>query len=231
MLGYMGKMQQGGDLVKMQPKKFTTKTISLTTILLLIIPLISAFNGWGGGRWGWYRGPLEYLENEWVLFGVLFLIFFAVIFYTLNKAFKNNVIAGVIALGLSVLISMAIAQRGLLDVYGGGEISSWALFLAAAVGIAFLIRFAAETFGWIGAGVTAFVVWLILRSFYPEQLLPELLTNVPAFMWIYNFLLSWLGLVLLIILAFILGSMGRKTIKEISQAMERTPIRWSTLRR
>ena len=49
--------------------------LSLGIILLLILPLISAYS-WGGG---YYRSPLDYLDNEWVIFAIIFMIFFAVI--------------------------------------------------------------------------------------------------------------------------------------------------------
>ena len=62
--------------------------ILLSSILVLTItPLISAQFGWGGG---YYSSPLDYLDNEWVIFSLVFLIFFAVIFFTVNRAFKNS---------------------------------------------------------------------------------------------------------------------------------------------
>jgi len=185
----------------MQPKK-TFRLFVL--IILVLLPLISAYRIGGIG----YYSPIDYLENEWVLFTILFLIFLSAIFYTLNKTFKNPAVAMVIAFGLSVLISLAIAQRGLIDIYGGGEISSWALFIAVVIGIGFLIRFSAESFGRVGVSVIVFIIWFIFRSLYPEDLLPSLLINLPAFIGFYNFLTSIIGLLILIALAIALGGKG-----------------------
>ncbi|MDD5192149.1 MAG: hypothetical protein PHH54_00770 [Candidatus Nanoarchaeia archaeon] len=197
----------------MQTKISRTLGLALTT-LLLILPIISAYSYSPFGNFGFYGSPLDYLENEWVLSAVLFLIFFALIFYTLNKAFKNSAVSVIIALGLSALISMAIAQRGLITAYGGGEISSWALFLAAAIGIAFLIRFSSESFGKIGAVAVVFLTWLVLYNFYPEQILPGLLADIPAFVWFWEVLTSWIGLIILIVIAFAFGGQGPETLLE-----------------
>ena len=93
-------------------KRGILSILLLSSILVFtLLPLISSYS-WGGG--GYYSSPLDYLQNEWVIFGIFFLIFFAIIFFTVNKAFKNSAVAGVIALGFSLLISMVMAQRGLL---------------------------------------------------------------------------------------------------------------------
>ncbi len=190
----------------MQSKKILT----IITALILILPVISAY----GAGWGSYRSPIDYLENEWVLFTVLFLIFLAVIFYTINRAFKNKAVAIIIAIGVSLLISLAIAQRGLITIYGGGEVSSWALFIATIIGIGLLIKFASQSFGRIGTIITVFIIWLILHNLNTYDLFPELLANIEPFMLLYNFIINPAGLILLIIIAFYLGGSGPKTFGE-----------------
>ncbi len=198
--------------------KKTLTIIILTTILVL--PLISA--QWGGG---YYSSPIEYLENEWVMFGILFILFFAVIFYTLNKAFKDNVVAGIIALGLSLLISLAIAQRGLIASYGlGDSLSSWILLAAALIGIGFLIRFAAESFGWVGTVTTLIILWLLIRFIEPSQILPDMLLNSRFYNFYDSFLRSGWGLVILGIIGFILSRGTKKTVKEISEIVDRARV-------
>ena len=193
-------------------QKKTSTTIIAIISTLFLIPIISAYSysGFNGfGNFGFYGSPLDLFQNEWTMFIILFAVFFATIFYTLYKVFKNKGVAAVISVGLSVLIVVAITERGLIQTYGGGEISSWALFLAAAVGVAFLIKFASESFGRIGAIITIFLIWLVMYNFYPEQLLPELLTNIPAFMWFWGFLTSFFGLIILVVLALAFGGSGR----------------------
>lgn len=210
----------------MQP----TKTITLITLLtLLVLPLISAQWGWGYG----YSNPIYFLENEWVLFTVLFLIFLAVIFYTVNKTMKNQAVAMTIAVGLSLLISLAIAQRGLISGYGlGGELGSWLLLIASLIGIAFLIRFAAESFGWVGTLVTLILLWMLIRFIEPSQLLPEMLLYNYRFMNFYEeFLRSGWGLIIISGIGFIITRGTRKTIKEVNQIIENTTIPFRRLGR
>jgi len=193
-------------------KKITT---IITTIIstLILLPVISAAYGYSGfGNFGFYGSPLDFFENEWIMFLLVLLVFFATIFYTLFKVFKNKAVAAIISGALAILITIAITERGLIETYGGGEISSWALFLAAAIGVAFLIKFSSESFGKIGAAITVFLVWLVLHNFYPEELLPDLLTNIPAFMWFWGFLTSFLGLIILFILAIAFGGKGPETL-------------------
>ncbi len=191
------------------------KKISIIIIViisaLLLLPIISAaYSGLGFGSW--YYSPLDFFESEWVMFALVLLVFFATIFYTLFKIFKNKAVAAIISGALAILITVAITERGLIETYGGGEISSWALFLAGAIGIAFLIKFASESFGPNGGkfatALVVFLVWLVLHNFYPEQLIPELLTRVPAFMWFYEFLIGPLGLIIGLGLALAFGGRG-----------------------
>ncbi|MDP3027099.1 MAG: hypothetical protein Q8N63_05295 [Nanoarchaeota archaeon] len=196
-------------------KKTSKITLAIISSLFLM-PIISAYGYSGFRNFGYYGSPLDLFQNEWIMFAIIASIFFAAIFYTLFKTFKNKGIAAIISIGFSILISVAIMERGLIEAYGGGEISSWALFLAAAIGVAFLIKFASESFGKIVAAITVFLIWLVLHNFYPEQLLPELLTNIPAFMWFWEwFVIAFFpGLVIWIILTLSFGGKGPKTISD-----------------
>lgn len=170
------------------------------TLVFTILPLISAYSF---GGWGYYNSPLYYLENEWVIFGIFFLVFFAIIFYTVNRAFKNSGVSGVIALGLSLLIAMVMAQRGLLYGYLGQEIGSWILIITVLIGIGFLIRFVYESFGKAGTMIALIGLWIFIRSIDPYEFLPyELLTD--TFINIYEFFASIFGLIVLIIGALVI---------------------------
>jgi len=184
------------------------KTLLILALTILALPLISAQFNWGYG----YSSPLYFLENEWVLFAVLFLIFLAVIFYTVNKTMKNPAVAMIIAFGISLLISMAIAQRGLIDSYGfGNELGSWLLLIAALIGIAFLIKFAAESFGWVGAVGSVIGLWLLIYSMDAHEILPSVLLYNYKFMGFYeNFLKTGLGLVVLVVIALLLSKLRKK---------------------
>jgi hypothetical protein len=181
-------------------KKITTIIVS-GIFLLSIISLISAYDF---GRFSYYNSPLDYLENAWIMFGIIFIILFGVMYYVLNKSFKNNAVAAAISLALALLISMAISQRGLLSEYGGGELSSWALVIASLIAIAFLIRFVSESFGKIGVVITLVLIWIILKSLEPYEVLPYSLLN-SGFLVVYEFLTSWLSLIIMIGLGFAFG--------------------------
>ncbi len=160
------------------------KTLTIIFILtLLALPLISA-QTWGGGMWG-YRSPLDYLENEWVTFTILFLIFFSVIYYSVNKTTKNPAVSIILALGISLFISLAISRRGLLWGYGEG-IDTWVLLGAVIIGIGFLIKFASESFGRAGAIATVILIWIILNAIDPYQILPDTLLYSDNFMVFYE---------------------------------------------
>jgi hypothetical protein len=168
-------------------------------LIFIITPFASAYG------FEYYSSPAYLLDNEWVLFIILFLMFFAMIYYTVNKSFKNNVISGVIALGLSLLISLAIAKKGLLVGYGYG-LDSWVLLIAILIGFAFLIRFSSNSFGKIGAIAAVIVIWMIIKFVDPYNFLPETLLSNPEFMSFYEtFLKSPLSLVIFGFLALVFG--------------------------
>ncbi len=184
-----------------------SKTLTTIFILaLLALPLISA-QIWGGGMWG-YRSPLDYLENEWVTFTILFLIFFAVIYYSINKTTKNPAVSVIIALGISLFISLALTRRGLLWGYGQG-LDAWVLLGAAIIGIGFLIKFASESFGRAGAIAMVIIVWIILNAVDPYQILPSTLLYSDNFMIFYEVLTSIIGGIILVVIA-ILSSKDKK---------------------
>ena len=186
----------------MKHSKTLTTIFILTFLTMLAIPLISAASWGGGSFFGGYRSPLDYLENEWVTFTILFLIFFAVIYYSINKTTKNPAVSVIVALGISLFISLALTRRGLLWGYGQG-IDGWVLLGAAIIGLGFLIKFASESFGRAGAIATVIIVWIILNAVDPYQLLPDTLLYSDNFMAFYELLTSFLGGVILVVIAII----------------------------
>ena len=100
-------------------------------LALLIMPLISAL--------GYYSNPLDYLNNEWVKFGIIFALLFASIYFFLNRRMQNPGVAGIIAGGLSALISIPIMQRGLIDSLFGPNIVDWIIIVS--LGIMFIFIF------------------------------------------------------------------------------------------
>ena len=166
-------------------------------ITILTLPTILAYS------FGYYNSPMQYLENEWTMFTIVFLLFFAIIYFTVNKGFKNNVVSAVIAGALSLLITMTILRRGLLYGYAGDELGSWMLVIVALVGFGFLIKFAYEAFGTIGSTGAVIIVWMLLQRTDPYYILPYGVSDIIFSS--YEFLSSFFGLVIMIALALALA--------------------------
>lgn len=182
----------------MQTKRLFFIAIFLS---LLVIPLISAYSY--GGSWGYVNSPLYYLQNEWVMFIIYFIFFFAIIYFTTNKSFKNPSVSAVVGAALSLFIAIAMAQRGWLNSYMGAEIGAWALLIAALIAVGFAVKFSYETFGRVGAVAAILIIWFIIHSTPPESILPpELLTD--TFRNVYDFVGSFIGLILLLIISAVL---------------------------
>lgn len=174
----------------------------LIGIILLIIPLVSA------QYYGYYDSPLAIFDNEWAMFGIIFIIFFGIIFYTINRSFKNVAVSASVAGALSLLIALTMARRGLLLDYTGYEMGSWVMIIVFLIGLAFIARFAYENFGPIGTGFALMGIWAILRAIDIYEFLPyELLTD--NFIKIYGFITSFFGLAIIIIAIIIIVSMNK----------------------
>jgi len=184
----------------MQTRKLIFSVIFLS---LLVIPLISAY-GFGGG-FGIYNSPLDYLSNPWVLFVIYIAFFFAIIYYTTNKSFKNPPVAAVIAASLALFIAIAMAQRDWLNSSMSMEIGAWALLVASLIAIAFVVKFSFETFGRIGSVAAILIIWFILfnaRENPGNILPPELLTD--TFLNVFDFVSSIYGLIILLIISTVI---------------------------
>jgi len=189
----------------MEKKREFSLLLLFSIIALVVLPSVLAYS-WGG--YGYYQSPLQYLDNEWVMFSIIMLVFFAIIYYTVNKTFNNNVVSGVIALAVSLLIAITVTRRGMLYGYAGDELGSWIMIATAAIGLGFLIKFAYEGFGVIGSTATVIAFWLLLQQSDPYQILPYNIS--PAIINTYNFIASFFGLFILVVLAVVFAPFLRK---------------------
>jgi len=188
-----------------------TKKLLTTIITLISIPIVSAYS-WGG----YYGSPLDYLDNEWVRFATIFLILFAIIYFAMSKSLKGNTgVAVIVAGGITLLITIALSQRGLLYSYAGDQLGSWITIIAVLIGIGFLLKVAFENFGAPGAILSVLIIWMLMFFSDPYDILPYELSN-SAFVGIYNFFSTGFGLVILIVLAVVFSKMisGEKTPAE-----------------
>ena len=188
------------------------KKLTITTFLLLFsITIVSAQFG------GYYGSPLDILENEWVMFGIIFLVFFGVIFFAVSKTFRDSrAVAAIVAAGISLFISLTLARRGWLYGYAGDELGSWLLIAAALIGFGFLIKLAWENFGHLGTITVLIGTWVLLHYLDPFDVLPY---NAPYQIFdIYEIIAGGWGLAAAIIISiFIVSSTqrGEKTIRGV----------------
>lgn len=169
---------------------------------LLALPIISA--QYYGGGWNFYgASPSYYLNNEWVMFGIIFIVFFGVIYHTLFKSFQQKMTAAVVALGISLFIAMTLTQGGFMNGYIGDQIGSWALFMVIIIGIGFLIKFTYDALGNVGVAFLVIGLWFMARSFNPMDILPYQMQN-DTILNVYYLFSSVLGLFIIIFAAILL---------------------------
>ncbi len=96
--------------------------------LILIIPLVSAASDF----------PLNLLDNEWSKLAIVFIVLFASIYYFLNNRMDNAPVSGIIAVGLSLLITIPIMKRELLDPLLDPGIVDWVILIASILGVIFI---------------------------------------------------------------------------------------------
>lgn len=149
-------------------------------------------NFWGSSLYS----PEMLLQNEWFIFGGIFIVSFSLIYLALFRAFMtkptqiedpiraalfpprdikgNRGPITVMSLVISLFIASAISQRVTFYGYIGQDIGSWILFFAYVIIIALTIWASFKT---PGAGpvlgfVSITVIWLILKSVDFYSILP-----------------------------------------------------------
>lgn len=134
---------------------------------------VSAYNGWGYGYW---RSPLDFLENEWVRFAAVFILFFAIVFFAISRTFKEHIGAAIaVAVAVSFFITVAIARRGLLYAYAGDEIGNYLFIFAIILGAILLIKVITSLIGGIGLFLGLFGIWFFFNKMQYSDFIYEAL--------------------------------------------------------
>ena len=143
---------------------------------------------------------------------MVFILFFAILFYSTSKAFKKNrPVAVAIAIALTLLIVGALVQRGFFDSYYGDVIGDWALALAALLVFAFIVKLLYNSFGKKTVIVILFITWLILTFMDPYSILPP---TMPDFVFIiYDFASGFSGFIILVIASLVLLAFKNKRMR------------------
>ena len=142
--------------------------LSILTVLssLIIIPLVSA------------NATLDFFANDWIKFAISFAILFAVMFSFFKPKFNySSAPTAVVSGGLSILLTIAITRRGILDALVSPEIVDWIVTGAIILAIIFLIFWFWKKFrlkGFLGV-----ILVLAIASMYLEDYIPETLLYGP----------------------------------------------------
>jgi len=184
--------------------------ISSIILALFIIPLISALS--------YYSNPLDYLNNEWTKFGIIFVLLFAAMYSFFNKRMQSPGVSAIIAAGLSALISIPIMQRGLIDNFLSPDIVDWAVIIA--FGIMFIFLFykfgmRVDDYGRRRFSIMRLLVFLgllVILLYIAGDKLPDTIMFGPVGEWI-DIIKSLSWWVIVIALAIILSPYIWKLIK------------------
>jgi len=194
------------------------KLIISLIFLVLFMQLVSAY-GWG---WGYYDSPAELLENEWVSFAAVFILFFAIVFIALGKSFKEDKGAAVaIAVVVALFISVSITRRGWLFSYAGDELGEWALIVAVLIGAGFIVKIMNDVFGRWGAIAAVVALWASLFFIDIYTILPS--GELGDFLlMIYEQAKGVLGIIAVIIIVALLYRFGERE-RTVGEMLFRKP--------
>ncbi len=211
----------------MNPK--ILKRTAFFGIPLLLINLVSAYNPFDNFN-SWNLRPENLLQNEWVVFGGIFILTFALVYMALFRVFltrargQGGILAQlfpprhyegnqgpvmVISLVIALFTAAAISQRTYFYGYVGEAIGSWVIFGVAIVLTALAIygSFKLPRMGKFLGFIVLFIVWIIIRSTDPYSILPYNISYelINA----YYFLGSYvaLGIIIVIGVAILLWNM------------------------
>ena len=173
-------------------------TTSIILVFLLSLPLISAYGEW-------WSSPATLFENEWVLFTLIFVVFFAVTYVAMAKSIakENTGAAVLISLVVAALIAAAISQKAAYSYYTGADIGSWLFIVAIVIGVLLALKFMTSLIGGVGLFLVLIVSWFFVRGLDPYSIFPyDILTS--SFYSIWDFITSGTFAVILVIIFILL---------------------------
>ena len=186
--------------------------ICLFLFAILISSLVSAYNGSG---WSWYS-PSDLLNNEWVMFALIFIVFFAIVFFSLAKLMKENKgAAAVISIVISLFIAVSISRRVWFYGYFGEELANWFVIFAVIIGIVFLINIITKLLGGIGLFLVLGGLWFLFSKTNFPDILPSSVTDSEMFEFLISgWAIGLLVIILIIILIIAYSGKGNETLKD-----------------
>jgi len=172
--------------------------------------------------------PSELLQNEWVVFGGVFLLVFAMVFLALSRQFSskkkikpwlsevdtsNKAIPGVIALVIAFFSAATFVKNNLIEGIFGEALTAWIFLLVLIVLVILSVPFYKALKQNVGGGIAISIIvaglWVILKfGFDPYQY------NLPSgFGEIYEIVANPAFLIILIVVGvviFLINKSGRR---------------------
>ncbi|MDD5192148.1 MAG: hypothetical protein PHH54_00775 [Candidatus Nanoarchaeia archaeon] len=151
-------------------------------LALLVIPLTSALS--------YLNSPVELFNSEWSKFTIIVVLLFVSIYSFLNRRMQNPAVSTIISLCVSILITLPIMQRGLIDpfldpFFGPGGVD-WIVIAAVLIAFFFLFyKFGMSTneYGVKRFSLLRLIVFLfllIILAYIAGDLLPETVIYGPV---------------------------------------------------
>jgi len=185
-------------------------------------------------RYYGYFSPRELLENEWVVFFALFLLFFALIFLSLSNAFKKKTkkpkyfmdafLAGpekginkgaitIISAVIAFFAASALIRGQILSQYLGDIVTLWVTVIILVIMLVLLIPFyralKQSTGAGIALGIVLFILWVTLRIIPLQEILPYQYYTYE-FEQFYDTITSYAIVIFIIIASIIWGVIKKK---------------------
>ena len=174
--------------------------------------------------------PSELLQNEWVVFGGVFLLVFAMVFLALSRQFSskkknkmfpwmeatddgNKAIPGIIALVIAFFSAAAFVRQNLIEGIFGEAITLWIFLLVLIVlfmlSVPFYKALKQNVGGGVAISIIVFGLWAILKFGFD----PFVYNLSSEFYDFYDFIISPVFLVILLVIGGVIALIkksGRK---------------------
>lgn len=199
------------------------KLFSWILVLVLVsLPFVAAYNGQGYS----YFSPSQILENEWIVFALIFVGCFAIIYFALERTMKGNRGAVVvIAIVISLFLAVAVSQKTRYYGYLGSAIGGWLFIILIVIIFLFLIKLLMGAVGLAGLLIVLWGVWILMRFLDPYEILPyEFLTS--GILNVYEILAGWLSFIILVIITLVILLSPQLRRKLWGGSRDRVEIRW-----
>lgn len=184
------------------------KIILTITLIMFLLPVSLAYNGFGYD----YVSPSDLLNNEWVVFGLVFSVIFAFIFFSLSGRFKKNRgAAAVISASIAFFVAAMFSRKFYFYGYFGEEFGGWVVFVILVAFLLMVLRglltFFPKRLGPISFGFGVFGVWLVFRYVNWEPILGDSIIDSELFYLITSW---WPGGFVAMILGIIAIALNRQ---------------------